>query len=217
MLKFQPSDHKTRRTFVFAAAAIGGALLLGLPGQTRAEPATGAPAPDFVGVDTKGQQHRLSDLKGKRVILEWTNHGCPYVGKHYGAGNMQATQKFARDKGAVWLSVISSAPGTQGHVSPAEADELTTSRDAAPNAVLLDEKGQIGRLYGAVTTPHMYIIDTDGTLVYKGAIDSIRSADPGDIPEATNYVKNAMMQLEAGKPVSPRGTRPYGCSVKYGS
>ncbi len=202
-----------RRIAVFAAIAIS----TGLGAPAHAEPATGAPAPDFVGTDTKGKAHRLSDLKGKRVVLEWTNHDCPFVRKHYGAGNMQATQKDARGKGAIWLSVISSAPGLQGHVTPAEADQLTETRGAAPDAVLLDPSGQIGRLYGAVTTPHMFIIDMDGTLVYKGAIDSIRSADPGDIDRATNYVKQAMTQLTSGQPVSPPGSRPYGCSVKYGS
>jgi peroxiredoxin len=207
---------KTVRAVSGLIAASAVTLALGAT-PAGAEPATGKPAPDFIGTDTQGKAYRLSEFKGKRVILEWTNHDCPFVGKHYGAGNMQATQKDARAKGAVWLSVISSAPGTQGHVSPAEADELTKTRGAEPNAVLLDPEGKIGRLYGAVTTPHMFIIDTDGKLVYKGAIDSIRSSDTDDIPRAVNYVKQAMTQLVAGQPVSPAGSRPYGCSVKYGS
>jgi peroxiredoxin len=202
------------RSVAIVAALAAGATFAA---PVLADPPIGKPAPDFVGTDTQGKQYKLSDLKGKRVILEWTNHDCPYVGKHYGAGNMQATQQDAREKGAVWLSVISSAPGTQGHVSAKEADELTKSRGAQPNAVLLDPDGKIGRTYGAVVTPHMFIIDTNGTLVYKGAIDSIRSSDQADIPRATNYVKNAMAQLTAGQPVSPPGSRPYGCTVKYGS
>jgi peroxiredoxin len=175
----------------------------------------GEPAPDFQGVDTRDKTHRLADYRGKTVVLEWTNHDCPYVRKHYGAGNMQAQQRAAAEQGVVWLSVISSAPGKQGYVSPAEADELTASRDAAPEAVILDPSGEIGRAYGARTTPHMYIIDAAGTLVYMGGIDSNPSANAGDIPGATQYVRVALDELAAGKPVSDPVTRPYGCSVKY--
>ncbi len=175
----------------------------------------GEPAPDFQGVDTGGKTHRLADYRGKTVVLEWTNHDCPYVRKHYGAGNMQAQQREAAAQGVVWLSVISSAPGKQGHVGAARADELTVSRDAAPDAVILDPSGEIGRAYGARTTPHMYIINETGTLVYMGGIDSITSANPNDIPRATQYVRVALQELAAGKPVSKPVTRPYGCSVKY--
>ena len=175
----------------------------------------GEPAPDFEGVDTQGKVHRLADYRGKTLVLEWTNHDCPYVRKHYGAGNMQDQQREAAAQGVVWLSVISSAPGKQGHVSPQQADELTRSRDAAPQAVILDTESTIGRDYGAKTTPHMYIIDATGTLVYMGGIDSIASADPDDIPEATQYVRLALQELADGKPVSTPVTRPYGCSVKY--
>ncbi len=193
-------------------------IVLGLAiGPAVAEPVVGQPAPGFTGTDSTGKSHTLSAYRGKRVVLEWTNHDCPFVGKHYRSGNMQATQKRAAGDGTVWFSVISSAPGKQGHVSEAEADGLTQSRGAQPTAVLLDPSGTIGRLYDAVTTPHMYIVDSDGTLAYMGAIDSIRSWDEADVPKATNYVKQALGQLAAGQPVKPRGTRPYGCSVKYRS
>ncbi len=206
----------TRRHTVLGLAAVVAAVLLAAPAADAA-PVVGQPAPDFVGTATGGEQVRLSDLKGKTVILEWTNHDCPFVVKHYSSGNMQMTQKKAADDGIVWLSVISSAPGEQGHVSPTQADDLTKSRDARPAKVLLDPSGEIGRLYNAATTPHMFIIDPAGKLAYHGAIDSIRSFDVADIPKATNYVLNAMAQIKAGQPVKPQGTRPYGCSVKYGS
>ena len=193
------------------------AVLAAGPAVAAAEPVVGEPAPDFTGTDSTGKSHTLSAYRGKRVVLEWTNHDCPFVGKHYRSGNMQTTQKRAADDGTVWLSVISSAPGEQGHVSGAEADGLTRSRGAHPSAVLLDPDGTIGRLYDAVTTPHMFIVDTDGRLAYMGAMDSIRSWDVADVPKATNYVQQALGQLAAGRPVSPKGTRPYGCSVKYGS
>ncbi len=180
-----------------------------------AAPRVGEPAPDFEGVDTRGDVHRLADYRGKIVVLEWTNHDCPYVRKHYGAGNMQDQQREAAAQGVVWLSVISSAPGKQGHVNPGEADELTRNRDAQPHAVILDTEGKIGRSYAAKTTPHMFIIDADGKLVYMGGIDSITSANPDDIPPATQYVRVALQEMAAGKPVSSAVTKPYGCSVKY--
>ena len=175
----------------------------------------GEPAPEFSGTDTTGETHRLTDFRGKTLVLEWTNHDCPYVRKHYGAGNMQAQQREAAEQGVVWLSVISSARGKQGHVSPARADELTMSRKASPHAVILDPSGKIGRAYGARTTPHMYIIDESGTLVYMGGIDSIATSNPNDISRATQYVRVALRELADGKPVSNPVTRPYGCSVKY--
>ena len=184
-------------------------------GSAIAAPRVGEPAPDFTGVDTQGKTHRLADYRGKTVVLEWTNHDCPYVRKHYGAGNLQEQQREAAAQGVIWLSVISSAPGQQGHVSPAEADELTRSRKAAPHAVLLDPEGRIGRAYEAKTTPHMYIIDEAGKLVYMGGIDSLATADPADIPKATQYVRVALKERAAGQPISAPVTRPYGCSVKY--
>jgi cytochrome c biogenesis protein CcdA/peroxiredoxin len=175
----------------------------------------GEPAPDFAGMDTYGQTQRLSDYRGRVVVLEWTNHECPYVRKHYGAGNMQVQQREARESGAVWLSIVSSAPGKQGYVEAEEANRLTERRSATPSAVILDPEGDIGRLYGARTTPHMYIVDAEGTLVYMGGIDSIPSSDPDDIPKAKQYVRAGLGEVLAGQPVSEPVTRPYGCSVKY--
>jgi len=181
----------------------------------KAEVNIGQAAPDFTGVDSNGKQQSLSQYKGKTVVLEWTNHDCPYVRKHYESNNMQALQKEATSAGVVWLSIISSAPGKQGHVSANKANDLTQNRNASPSAVILDEKGEIGRLYGAKTTPHMYIIDPNGILVYMGGIDSIPSSNQADIAAATNYVKAALKSLTDGKPIADNVTRPYGCSVKY--
>ena len=191
-------------TLLFAMATTAGAAL-----------EIGEPAPGFTGIDTSGKSHALSDFRGKPVVLEWTNHDCPYVRKHYSSGNMQRQQQTATGQGVVWLSIISSAPGKQGHVTPAQADALTAERNAAPSAVILDEKGEIGRLYEAKTTPHMYIIDADGKLAYMGGIDSIASANPADIGKATQYVPAALAQVMSGEPVASSVTRPYGCSVKY--
>lgn len=190
-------------------------LMLSLSAGAPAAVQIGQAAPDFTGTDTDGRQHRLSDYRGKYVVLEWTNHDCPYVRKHYGAGNMQAQQREAAQLGVVWLSVISSAPGKQGHVSPAQADQLTAVRDAEPSAILLDEAGEIGRLYSAKTTPHMYLVDPQGKLVYMGGIDSIASANPDDIGKATQHLRVALNEALNGKPVGVPVTRPYGCSVKY--
>ena len=173
------------------------------------------PAPEFSVKNTKGEVVNLKDFKGKTVVLEWTNDQCPYVVKHYGSGNMQALQSKYTDKGIVWLSLISSAKGKQGHVTPEQANELTTKRSAKPSHVLLDESGKTGKLYGARTTPHMYIIDENGVLQYAGGIDSIKSADPKDIPKATNYVAQALDEMLAGKAVSQPASTPYGCSIKY--
>lgn len=192
------------------------ALMLLAPVAAAAAPEIGQPAPPFQLTDTAGTTHSLSDFAGSKVVLEWTNHECPFVQKHYGSGNMQQQQREARDEhDAVWLTIISSKPGAQGHVSPERADELTESRDATPAAVLLDESGNVGRAYSARVTPHMYIIDEEGTLVYMGGIDSNPSADPADIPDATQYVTAALDDLAAGRPVAEPVTRPYGCTVKY--
>ena len=195
-----------------APLALAGALLSTAAG---AAPAVGEPAPAFSVTDTTGKTWSLDALSGKPAILEWTNHDCPYVRKHYDAGNMQALQEEAREAGYVWLSVISSAPGKQGHVSPSEADALTSSRGAAPSAVLLDESGDMGRAYDAKTTPHMYVIDGGGVLRYMGGIDDIRSSDPGDVPKAKNYVRAAIADIAAGRTLAEAVTPPYGCSVKY--
>ena len=191
-------------------------LIFALAGPAAAAPEIGQPAPDFSVVDTQGQMHALSDFAGQIVVLEWTNHECPFVVKHYEPGNMQRQQRVAREEhGAAWLTVISSRAGEQGHVSPEQADELTASRDAFPTAVLLDESGDMGRAYDARVTPHMYIIDADGVLVYMGGIDSTPSRHSADIPDATQYVMVALEEMAAGLPISNPVTRPYGCTIKY--
>lgn len=181
-----------------------------------AAPSVGAPAPAFSAVDSNGKTVSLADYKGKHVVLEWTNDGCPFVKKHYGSGNMQSLQKEFTAQNVIWLSVISSAPGQQGYVDGAAANKLTAARGAAPTAVLLDPKGDIGRLYGAKTTPHLFVIDPAGKLEYAGGIDSIASPDPADIAGATPFLKVALSEALAGKPISTPVTKPYGCSVKYG-
>jgi peroxiredoxin len=180
-----------------------------------AEPVIGQAAPAFAATDSNGKTVNLADYKGKTVVLEWTNNECPFVVKHYGSNNMQALQKKATDDGVIWLSVISSAPGKQGHVDGAAANKLTADRKASPTAVLLDEKGEVGKAYGAKTTPHMFIVDKDGVLVYAGAIDSEPSPRESDIKTATNYVTQALDEIKAGKPVSVSSTKSYGCGVKY--
>lgn len=176
-----------------------------------------APAPTFTLTDSKGATVSLSQFQGSYVVLEWTNHLCPYVKKHYGSDNMQGLQRKYGDQEVVWLSIISSAPGKQGYVQGAEADALTDSRSAAPAHVLLDPEGIVGRMYDAKTTPHMYIIDPEGTLRYAGAIDSIKSANPADIAKADNYLDLGMQALLAGQQVADKLTAPYGCSIKYKS
>ena len=175
----------------------------------------GEAAPDFVGTDSHGKTHKLSDYRGKVVVLEWHNQGCPYTKKHYDSGNMQKLQKDWTAKGVIWLTVISSAPGEQGYVTAEQENEYLKKMNSTPSAVLLDPTGVIGHLYGAKTTPHMYVINPKGLLVYEGAIDDKSTADPKDIAGATNWVQAALEQTTAGKPVGTPVTRPYGCSVKY--
>jgi peroxiredoxin len=194
---------------------LGSVALALLPAAGWASAELGQPAPLFTGTDSNGKTWSLADLRGKVVVLETTNHDCPYVGKHYRATNMQAQQREAAARGVVWLTVASSATGEQGHVTASQANDLTKSRGAAPAAVLLDPQSRIARAYGATVTPHMYVIDANGMLVYKGGIDSIPSADPADIPKATQYVRVALDDVLAGKPVAQASTRPYGCSLKY--
>lgn len=177
----------------------------------------GEPAPGFTGIDSNGTSHTLSDFRGRTVVLEWTNHQCPYTVKHYESGNMQALQKEATDNDVVWLSIVSSASGLQGHVTPEQANELTTSRNASPTAVILDPDGKIGTLYTARTTPHMYVIDADGVLQYMGAIDDKPTSNQADIAGAKNYVGDALTSVLANQPVAVASTQPYGCTVKYGS
>jgi peroxiredoxin len=192
------------------------ALTLAAPAaQADSVARLGEAAPAFTLVDSSGKARSLAEFKGKFVVLEWTNHDCPYVRKHYGAGNMQALQKEYGAKGVTWLTLISSKPGTQGYVTDIEADELTRTRNAQPTAVLFDGRGEVGRAYGAKVTPHMYVIDPKGTLVYMGGIDDKATANQADIPTARPHVRMALDEAMAGKPVSVASTRAYGCTVKY--
>jgi len=175
----------------------------------------GDPAPDFTATDSNGKTHHLGDYKGKFVVLEWHNQGCPYTRKHYESGNMQRLQKEWTSKGVVWFTVISSAPGTQGYVTAGQENDYVKKVGADPTAVLLDPDGKLGRLYDAKTTPHMFVIDPNGMLVYNGAIDDRPTTDLGDISGANNYVSAALQEAMAGSHVAISTTRPYGCSVKY--
>lgn len=176
-------------------------------------------APEFKLSDSYGNEISLSSFIGKKVVLEWTNHGCPYVAKHYETGNMQSTQEFAKEEEIIWLSIISSAPGTQGYVSSDEANALTITRKASPSHVLFDPTGEVGRIYDAKTTPHMYIIDEEGLMKYQGAIDDAggRGFMSRDLLKAKNYVKESLKEMATGEEISSPVTKPYGCSVKYAS
>lgn len=175
----------------------------------------GESAPGFTAIDSHGQQHSLTEYKGKFVVLEWTNQGCPFTKKHYDSGNMQKLQKYWTSKGVIWLTVISSAPGEQGYVTSGQENDYIKRINAAPTAALLDPKGDLGHLYGAKTTPHMFVINPQGQLIYEGAIDNRPTTDASDVTGATNYVTVALDQAMAGKPVTTTATRSYGCSVKY--
>jgi len=207
------SSFKIATRLLAPALAIGLAVS-GSP-SARAEVAPGKAAPEFTARDSAGKEIKLSDLRGKTVVLEWTNHLCPYTVKHYVTGNMQALQKDAAKDGVVWLTIASSAPGTQGHVDAPEADKLTADRGAAPANVLLDPDGAVGHLYEAKTTPHMFVIDAAGKLVYMGAIDDKPTANNADVKTARNYVREALDAVKSGTPVKTASTRPYGCTVKY--
>lgn len=182
---------------------------------TEAGPTPGAMAPDFELVDTAGETHRLSDYRGETVVLEWLNYDCPYVGKHYGGGHMQALQRQAAADGVVWLSVVSSAPGEQGHFEPAAMDERTLTEGGQQAAVLYDPDGTVGRAYDARTTPQMVVIDAEGRVVYNGAIDDRPTTDVADLDGATDYVTPAIAAAREGRAADPASTPPYGCSVKY--
>ncbi len=195
-----------------ATAILAGFLMTA---TAYAAPEVGKPAPDFSAMDSNGKTVKLADYRGKTVVLEWTNDGCPYVKKHYSSHNMQTLQKEETAKGIVWLTIISSAPGSQGYVTGDEANKLTAARDAAPTAIVLDPEGKVGHLYDARTTPHMFIVNGEGTLVYMGGIDDKATTDVADIKTAKNYVRAALDNLAAGAPIENAVTRPYGCSVKY--
>ncbi len=175
----------------------------------------GKAAPDFTAQDIQGKQVKLSDYKGKIVVLEWVNPECPFVKDHYASGNIPALQKSAADEGVIWLSINSAAPDKQGDYAPEKVASWTKSKNAAPAAYIRDSDGVIGKLYGAKTTPHMFVIDAEGTLAYQGAIDSVRSAGKPDRSKATNYVTAAIASLKSGSPVEKSSTAPYGCGVKY--
>lgn len=175
----------------------------------------GRPAPDFTLPDLQGKSVTLSSLKGKFVVLEWVNPECPFVNKHYSSGNMQKLQKEATAKQVAWLSINSTRPSHSDYKTPDQMRAWTAEQKAVPTTTLLDPDGKVGRLYGARTTPHMYIINPKGELIYAGAIDSKRSSNPSDIDSATNYVRVALNEARAGKPVTTTATTPYGCSVKY--
>jgi peroxiredoxin len=181
----------------------------------RAEVQVGSTAPDFSLTDTHGRTHRLSEYRGKIVVLEWYNPDCPFVGKHYRSGNMQQLQKDYTAKGVVWLTVDSSAPSEQGNYPAETLNQISNKVGAVRTALLLDPDGKVGHTYDAKTTPDMYIIDSKGSLVYRGAIDNKRSTNEADVKTATNYVRQALDAVLAGKPVSVSATQPYGCTVKY--
>lgn len=196
-------------------AVLIGLFLIWNPLAQAEEALVGNPAPNFTLIDTYGNNHSLSDYKGKIIVLEWINHDCPFVKKLYNSGKMQELQKTYTGKDVIWLTINSSAPGKQGYCTPEYANELTRQKKAAQSALLLDSEGEVGKLYGAKTTPHMFIINTDGILVYNGAIDDIRSTNIEDIARAKNYVQLALEEIMAGKEVSIKTSPPYGCSVKY--
>ncbi len=176
---------------------------------------TGSPAPEFTLSDSTGVEHNLSDFRGKYVVFEWTNHQCPFVKKFYGKGAMQSLQTEMTEKGVVWLQVLSSAEGKQGYLTASEAEMMRNEQGVGSTALLLDPKGVVGREYDARTTPHMFLINPEGVIIYQGAIDSVKSANSADIANAVNYVKLAYENAVSGNPIDPATTTPYGCSVKY--
>ena len=206
------------RTCSLVALVVGLLMLgLGLPRAAQSQATVGASAPTFTLSDTDGDKHSLSDFEGKYVVLEWLNFECPFVGKHYGSGNMQALQKTYTEKDVVWLSIVSSAEGKQGYYPPQEMKAQKEKRGAHMSAILMDPSGEVGRSYGATVTPHMYVINPEGTLIYKGGIDDKPTTDEADVKGATNYVKNALTQAMNGNEVAPKTASPYGCTIKYAS
>jgi hypothetical protein len=191
------------------------AAAMAMAAPVAAEAVVGQPAPAFTAVDSTGKTHRLSDFRGKTVVLEWNNPQCPFVKKHYDGGDMQRLQADARAKGVVWLTVNSGAPGKQGAMDAAAANALVREAGLRSTAYIPDPSGAIGRAYGAKTTPHMYVINGAGTLVYAGGIDDKPTANPADIKGANNFVRAALADVEAGRPVQVATSKPYGCSVKY--
>ena len=204
----------TNLSAVLAALCLS-APALAIHGVAYAAATVGAPAPDFTVNDVDGKPRKLSEFAGKPVVLEWHNQSCPYVKKHYSSGNMQKLQQQVTSQGGVWLTVISSAPGKQGFVTADEERAYLKEQKSSPTAVLVDSDGKVGRLYGAKTTPHMYLVDAKGTLVYAGAIDDKPSTEAADVASAKNFVLAAYDEVKAGKPVSVASHPSYGCSIKY--
>lgn len=201
------------KTTILKLAALSAALFVG----AYAAPQVGQPAPDFALTDINGSRHSLSDYRGKTVVIEWVNPECPIVKKHYDhSGNIPATQKAATADGVVWLSINSGHAGAQGDFDKAQVDAWMKAQGVAATAYLRDQDGKVGKLYDARTTPHLFVVNSAGTLVYAGGIDDIRSADAEDIAKAKNYVKAALADLKAGQPVGTPTSKPYGCGVKYG-
>lgn len=201
--------------FQFSPAISAPAKLAESSSKTLTEAEVGQKAPDFTLPDAQGKNQSLSDFAGKYIVLEWVNFGCPFVRKHYESNNMQKLQDAYTKRGVVWLSICSSTEGKQGHMSNSEINKALKEKNAHPTSYLIDANGKVGKMYGAKATPHMYVIDAKGTLVYKGAIDDKASVDQEDIAGATNYVKSALDQAMSGKKVSTASTKAYGCSVKY--
>lgn len=199
----------TALTTGFAAATLATSVF------AEGQPPIGAPAPDFALTDSAGVKHSLSEYKGKYVVLEWTNPGCPFVKKHYDSGNMEKLQAEYTKKGVVWLTIDSSAPGEQGFLAGEDAKKAREQYYKDSTALLLDPEGKVGHEYHATNTPDMYIVSPEGNLIYEGAIDSIPSADKADLTKATNYVQTNLDAVLDGKPVSEPVTKAYGCSVKY--
>ncbi|MDP2449443.1 MAG: thioredoxin family protein [Polaromonas sp.] len=206
-------NHRVNRR-IFSGALLTAPWAAAFTQTAHAAAVVGQAGPDFSAPDTAGKTHRLSDYKGKLVVLEWTNPGCPFVQKHY-SGNMQGLQKEAVGKGVVWLAINSTETGSGDYLAPARLAGWMRDKQAAASATLMDESGSIGQLYGALTTPHMYIISPQGRLLYAGAIDSIASARVDDIRTATNYVRQGLNEALAGKALSVASSRAYGCSIKY--
>ena len=199
----------------FLGIAACAALMMMTGRVANAAAQIGRPAPDFTLNDVQQKPHRLADYKGKIVVLEWVNPECPFVKKHYNSGNIPKLQQSAAADGVVWLLINSGYPGSQGDYETAKMEQWLKEKNAAPTAYFRDQDAKVGKLYGAKTTPHFFIIDRDGQLVYNGAIDSIRSADPSDIKNAENYVASALEALKKNVPVATPSTQPYGCAVKY--
>ncbi len=212
--------NRLTKTILISALMLTGIVSLAFSQESSKEAAIASvtidkPAPDFVLKDIEGKEHKLSEFKGKYVVLEWVNYDCPFVKKHYSSGNMQKLQSVYTKKDVIWLSICSSAPGKQGHFPIADLKKRMESEKAVPTAYLLDESGTVGKLYGAKTTPHMFVVDPKGVLRYAGAIDDTPSTKSSDIAASTNFVSSSLDALMAGKSIATKSSTPYGCSVKY--